>query len=113
MSDVACVYRRAQHDAHLDNGSFDLMWEQGRREDDIGALRDEIHAYGLAAGTTTVIAIRRDMIDARFGRYRHSDYAKAVRKLVDEGRIDRADSVGIKDQEQLTFILPEQRSIFG
>jgi three-Cys-motif partner protein len=53
MSDVACVYRRAQHDAHLDNGSFDLLWEQGNREDDVGTLRDDIHTYGLAAGTTT------------------------------------------------------------
>lgn len=112
MSDLACSYRHAQHDAHLE-GTFDLLWEEARRDDNVGALRDDIHAYGLSVGTATPLAIRHALVEPRFARFRKTDYNKAIRALVTEKRIDRATSVGIKESEALTFIAPDQQSIFG
>lgn len=113
MSDLACSYRRAQHDEHLDNGTFDLLWEQGRRDDDVGALRDDIHRFGLAAGTATSLDIRHALVDERFGRYHRKEYAQAIRTLVEEKRISRSSPVGIKDHEPLCFVQAPQQSIFG
>jgi three-Cys-motif partner protein len=112
MSDIACRYRRGQYDeAHQD--SFDGLWEVGRREDDVGALRDDIHRAGLALGSATPQQLRHDLVDSRFGEFVTPDYAKALRLLVDEKRIDRPTSKGIKDDEQLVFIRPDQESMFG
>lgn len=112
MSDIACRYRRGQYDeAH--EGSFDLLWEEGRREDDIGALRDEVYGIGFPLGVATREQLRHLLVDRRFGDYTTTDYAKAVRGLVTEDRIDRVGNKGIGDDEPLRFVAPPQQSIFG
>jgi three-Cys-motif partner protein len=114
MSDLACSYGRAQHDEHLDNGTFDLLWEQGRREDEVGSsLRDDIHRFGLAAGIASPLDIRQALVDERFAQYRKADYSKAIRMLVKEGRIARPNAAGIKEKEPLTFVRPPQQTMFG
>jgi three-Cys-motif partner protein len=112
MSDLACSYRQGQHDAHLE-GTFDSIFEEHRREDDVGVLRDDIHAYGLSVGSATPIAVRRALVPQRFAHFRKTDYNKAIRALVTEKRIDRLTSVGINEDEALTFVAPAQQSIFG
>lgn len=112
MSDIACRYRRGQYDEAY-AGSFDLLWEESRRDDDIGALRDEIHGSGFPLGVATRKQLRHLLVDRRFGDYTTTDYAKAVRGLVTEDRIDRAGNKGIKDDEALRFIAPPQQSMFG
>lgn len=113
MSDIACNYRRDQVD-HKNEGSFELLWEEGRREDIIeGALRDDIHRLGLSLGSATPQQLRHGLVSERFGLFKASDYAKAIRMLVDEKGIDRASATGIKDTELLAFVSPPQQSLLG
>jgi three-Cys-motif partner protein len=112
MSDLASSYRQGQHDAHVE-GTFDSIWEAARREEDVGSLRDDIHAFGLTVGAATPTAVRHALVPQRFARFRKTDYSKAIRALVSEKRIDRATSVGISEDEVLVFVAPAQQSIFG
>jgi three-Cys-motif partner protein len=112
MSDIACVYERSLWDA-AHEGTFDLVLaEEGRKRGD-GDLRDLVHRTGLVAGDITRQQIVHLMAPRLFGKHRTSDYAKAIRQLVDSGGIDRASSKGIDDHESLRFVSLDQQSLLG
>ena len=112
MSDIACRYERdLEDDAH--EGTFDLLWEEHRRDDRANSLRDDIHRLGLQLGTATPQKLRHQLIPDQFGQFTITDYNRAIRTLVAEERIDRPTPKGIKDNEQLRFVSPPQQSMFG
>lgn len=112
MSDIACRYQRElEDDAH--EGTFDLLWEENRRDHRVSSLRDDIHRLGLQLGAATPQKLRHQLVADRFGQFTITEYNKAVRTLVAEERIDRPTPKGIKDDEQLRFVSPPQQSMFG
>jgi hypothetical protein len=112
MSDIACDYERSLWDA-AHEGTFDLLLTEEARKRGDGALRDLIHEAGLSTGTASRQEIVHTVVPRLFGRYRTSDYAKAIRQLVQEGGIKRASWKGIEDREPLEFVAPTQQSLLG
>jgi three-Cys-motif partner protein len=112
MSDIACDYERSLWDAGHE-GTFDLLLAEEARKRGDGALRDLIHEAGLSAGTASRQEIIHTLVPRLFGRYRTSDYAKAIRQLVQQGGIKRASWKGIEDSEPLEFVAPTQQSLLG
>jgi hypothetical protein len=89
-----------------------MLAEEARKRGD-GDLRDLVHRTGLAAGAITRQQIVHILAPRLFGEHRTSDYAKAIRQLVDSGGIDRASSKGIDDHESLRFVSLDQQSLLG
>lgn len=112
MSDIACRYDRDQHD-QTHEGTLLPAFEQANREADLGALLDDIHGAGLAAGFATPDELRFKLVPERFGLYLRKEYAAMIRKLVTEEKINRSTPTGIKDNERLEFIQPAQGSLLG
>lgn len=90
----------------------DLFSDQEERQR-LTALRDHIEALGIKQRFMTPQEIRHLTTPERFGRYSTTDYAKAIRELVAAGVIERANAVGIKDEEHLHFIEPPQGSLLA
>lgn len=110
MSDAACGYERRLEEEHL-AGKISLFAdvEQRQREAD---LADRVHRGGMElGGRASRQEIEHLLSPAHFGAYRSSEYAKAVRHLVRDGRIGRRDAVGIRDKEPLRFAEPAQVSL--
>ena len=109
MSDIVCRSRRDQ-ELQDDHGAVTL-WREHEERQALTDLRDRIHSVGLERG----VASRRDLVHAivseNFGRYRRSDYAKAIRELVGLGLIDRPTATGIEEREPLRFIEPPQGTL--
>jgi hypothetical protein len=108
-------FRFGEFAEHLDGteGTFEMLWEEHRRDDRVSALRDDIHRLGLQRGTATPQELRHQLVADRFGQFTITDYNKAVRTLVAEERIDRPTAKGIKDDERLLFVSPPQQFMFG
>jgi len=109
MSQFACEYERTLFEREWE-GSFELAWEEERREARLAALRDEIHSFGVARGAATPREIIHALVPKHFGEFKRSEYERQIRELVMRGGIDRPSSKGIREQEQLRFIAPPQQS---
>lgn len=109
MSDLACRYERGLERA--DRGL--TLWAEQETPARMAELRDAIQAYGLARGQASRREIVHALVPARFGVYTTPDYARRIRELVTDKAIDRPTSKGIKEQEQLRFIRPDQGSLLG
>lgn len=112
MSDIACRYERELYDA-AHEGSFELIWEEQRRAEALGALRDRIYEYGLEHHGCTPDEITRNLSPRFFGEYTRTDYNEAIRQLVKQGAIDRGTVRGIKHDEPLRFVVRSQQSLLG
>jgi three-Cys-motif partner protein len=112
MSDIVARYERELFDARFE-GSFDLWWEAERRAKRKASLRTEIHEFGLARGAATPLQVFLHFAPTYFGEWTQTDYMKCLRELVGLGGIGRADSVGIKREEQLHFVPLAQADLFS
>jgi hypothetical protein len=112
MSDIVCVYERGLWDrAH--ERTFDLVLAEESRSRGDGALRDRVHALGLAHGTLSRQEIVHRLAPQHFGEYRSSEYAKAIRELVVRGGVLRDSPKGIEDREPLKFVGLAQQSLIS
>ncbi len=107
----------AELKARLRPGQMNLLTDQEERAQ-LTELRDAIQALGVERGTSTPLEIRHVLVPKRFGLHSTTDYAKAIRELVAAGaiqreNIQRENTVGIKDDEPLTFVPPAQGSLLG
>jgi three-Cys-motif partner protein len=102
----------AELKARLRPGQMDLLADYEERAR-LTELRDAIQALGVERGTITPLEIRHVLVPKRFGLHSTTDYAKAIRELVGVRVIQRENTVGIKDDEQLTFVPPAQGSLLG
>jgi hypothetical protein len=74
-------------------------------------LADRIHWVGLRNGRSSRGEVRRALAPELFGEFNTTDYAKAIRQLVTDGRINRRDAIGIRDDEPLRYVEPAQQSL--
>jgi hypothetical protein len=87
MSYFACEYERELFDRHYE-GSFDVCWIEQKREAARAAVRDEIHALGVARATMTTHEIVHLLTPLHFGEFLGSEYNEAIREIVDHGGIE-------------------------
>jgi hypothetical protein len=87
------------------------LWHHEHERQRLTDLRDRVFAVGRAAGTATRERLVHEIAPQQFGLYTSTDYAKAIRELVNLGCIDRPNAVAIKDREPLRFIDPPQTSL--
>jgi hypothetical protein len=87
MSYFACEYERELFDRHYE-GSFDVYWIEQKREAARAAVRDEIHALGVARATMTTHEIVHLLTPLHFGEFLGSEYNEAIREIVDHGGIE-------------------------
>jgi three-Cys-motif partner protein len=112
MSQFACDYERALFERHWE-GTFEIAWEEQRRQGKLAQLRDEIHAFGVDRGTATLRQVRHALVPNHFAEFRRPEYDNAVRELVDRGGIERKSRKGITENERLYFVALRQQSLFG
>lgn len=112
MSDIACRYE-TELKATADAGAMTL-WADQEAIQRMTDLRDAAHAAGLRrGGVATREQIIHELAPKLFGLYTSTDYAKVIRELVADGRIDRASAKGIDTREPLRFVEPAQGSLLG
>jgi three-Cys-motif partner protein len=112
MSYFACEYERELFNRHYE-GSFEIVWNEQRRDEALAALREEVHALGASKGTISTRDIIHALTPLHFGEFLGSEYNEAIRKLVDLGGIDRPSRKGIKETERLKFVAMPQQHLFG
>lgn len=110
MSDITCAYERSLKEEE-DAGRMTL-WQHHDESQHLADLRDRIFAFGREQETATPQDAIHQLAPQLFGLYRTSEYNKAIRELVQAGRIRRPNANGIEPRERLTFIEPPQTSLF-
>ncbi len=111
MSDIAYRYEQSLQDEEA-AGALTLWHDHDARQRLVD-LRDRVYATGLAAGTASREQLIHTLAPQLFGRYTSTEYAKAIREVVQAGLIDRPNAVGIEPREPLQFIEPPQTSLFA
>lgn len=112
MSDIACRYETELKET-ADAGAMTL-WGDQEAIQRMTDLRDTVHAAGVRrGGVATREQIIHELAPKLFGLYTSTDYAKVIRELVADGRIDRANPTGIEPREPLRFVEPAQGSLLG
>jgi three-Cys-motif partner protein len=109
MSDIACRYETKLKEEH-DAGTMTL-WEDQDARQRLTDLRDAVHAAGLRRGLATREQIIHELAPKHFGEFTSTEYARAVRELVNTGLIERENAVGIEAREPLRFVEPAQGSL--
>ena len=109
MSDRVARYE-AELLAEWKPGQFDFF-TANERAAAAARLADRIHEVGLRNGRFSQGEVRRALAPELFGEFNATEYAKAIRQLVKEGRINRRDAVGIRDDEPLRFVEPAQQCL--
>lgn len=111
MSDIA--YRYEQSLKEEQDAGVMTLWHHDDERQRLTDLRNRIFAAGLAAGTASREQLIHELAPQLFGLYTSTEYAKAIRELVQVGRIDRPNATGIEPRESLRFIEPPQTSLFA
>jgi hypothetical protein len=111
MSDIVCRYERALKKE--EDAGVMTLWQDSEERQRLTDLRNRIHATGLASGRASREDIIHKLAPELFGLYNSTEYAKAIRELVQVGLIDRPTAVGIEPREPLRFIEPPQASFFA
>ena len=111
MSDIACRYERGLKDAH-DGSAMSLLDEYDKRQH-LTNLRDTVYEVGIRRQVASSQDIIHELAPKLFGQYITSDYARVIRELVVAALIDRATPTGIKPQEELRFVEPDQGSLLN
>jgi three-Cys-motif partner protein len=112
MSDTVAGYETDLFNQRYE-GSFELQWKEHERVQARAALRDQIHAWGLALGEATPLQVYLKFAPLYFGVWRTSDYDGCLRELVNKGAIDRKTSHGIGPREHLHFQALAQGDLFA
>jgi hypothetical protein len=109
MSDIACRYKAKLKEEH-DAGAMTL-WEDQDARQRLTNLRDTIHSAGLRWSTATREQIIHELAPKHFGEHTSTEYARAIRELVNMGLIERDNATGIEPREPLRFVEPAQGSL--
>lgn len=111
MSDIACRYERGL--AAEEAAGALTLWHETEERQRLTDLRDRLYAAGLQRQTATREELVHELAPQLFGQHLRSEFARAVRELVETGLITRASSAGIEEREPLRFVEPPQGSLLS
>lgn len=111
MSDIVCRYEQSL--LNEETAGVMTLWHDDAERQRLTGLSRRIFDAGITAGMASRDEIIHKLAPQLFGLYTSTEYARAIRELVQAGRIDRPSATGIEPREQLKFIEPPQTSLFA